>query len=291
MARIGWTALIVAVAGLAFAAGASAVSPDVQAMNLQAADVPGAKVVNEHAATLKGYTAAHVRSFEFSAPNGGSRLVSIDSEVALASSPSTATADVAAAERGFRSTAGRKVFIAATAKVLKVKAKAVALGRPHKVAGYDQGIEVAASVKLQGIRVYVNLIYVRLDRVFLQMVESGTRPIGAGVTGKYAGAIASHIATELSPIGISAPTVTGTAQQGQTLTATPGTWTATDATFAYQWQHCDAAGANCTDIAGATAQTYAVNPADVGTTLHVVVKAANRFGSGTAASTSTAVVT
>jgi hypothetical protein len=75
------------------------------------------------------------------------------------------------------------------------------------------------------------------------------------------------------------------------LTAAPGTWTAADAAFTYQWQHCDGAGANCVDVPGATAQTYAVTPADVGTTLHVVVKATNRFGSATAPSGATAVVT
>jgi hypothetical protein len=123
------------------------------------------------------------------------------------------------------------------------------------------------------------------------MIEAGRGPIGPGVTAKYAGAVASHIATELSPVDVSVPTVTGTAQQGQTLTATPGSWTATDATFAYQWQHCDSAGANCGDVAGATAQTYAVTPTDVGTTLHVVVKATNRFGSASAPSPPSAVVT
>jgi hypothetical protein len=268
MARIGLTALTVLVAGLALAATASAVSPDVQAMNLQAADVPGAKVTTERAVTEKGYVAAHFRSFVFSAPASGSRLIGIESETALGATAATATTDVAKAEKYFRSKNTRKAFIAATAKTLKVKAKAVSLGQPHAVGGYDQGIEVATSIGVKG-----------------------GRPIGAGVTAQYATAIAAHIGTELAPLGLAAPTVSGTAQQGQTLTASPGSWTATDATFAYQWQHCDSAGANCVDIAGATAQTYAVTPTDVGATLHVVVKATNRFGSATAPSAPSPVVT
>ena len=71
----------------------------------------------------------------------------------------------------------------------------------------------------------------------------------------------------------------------------PGTWTAPDAVFTYQWQHCDAAGAACVDLAGATASTYAVTTADVGATLKVVVKAQNRFGEPTGTSAQTAVVT
>jgi hypothetical protein len=291
MARKRSKALVVLVALLALVTGASAASPDVAAMNLQAADVPGAKVVNQHAVAEQGYVAAHFRSFVFTAPNGGARLVGIDSETALAASASTAASDVSGAEKAFRSQAGRKAFIAAVAKGAKVKLKAVALGQPHKVAGFDQGFEVATSVALKGGRVYENLIIVRLDRVLVQMLEAGRRPIGAGTTAKYASAIAGHIGTELAPITVSPPTVTGTAQQGQTLTATPGAWTAPDATFAYRWQRCDAAGANCADVAGATTSTYAVTTADVGATLHVVVTATNRFGSASATSAQTAAVT
>jgi hypothetical protein len=277
-------------AGLAFAAGASAVSPDVAKMNLQAADVPGAKVANQRAVTITGYTAAHFRSFLFSAPNKGAHLIGLESVVSIAAGPETATKDVSDTEKFFRSTASRKAFIARTAQVANVKLRAVTLGRPHRIAGYDQGFEVATSVGVKGGRIYENVVFVRLDRVFVQMIEQGTRPITIRVTTRYAGAIARHIATELAPFDVSAPALTGTAQQGQTLTATAGLWTAPDATFTYQWQDCDTAGANCVDVAGATSQTYAVTAADVGKTVHVVVKATNRFGTANAPSAPSAVV-
>jgi len=291
MARTWSKALIVLVAALALVAGASAASPDVAAMNLQAADVPGAKVVSQRALKEKGYLAAYDRNFGFSAPNGGSRLVALEAETMLASSAAVAASDVAIAEKGFRSTVGRKLIIATVASEAKVKPKAVMIGALRKVAGYDQGFEVPVSVAVKGGRVYENLIYLRLDRVAVFMLEVGLRPIKAADTGKYATAIAGHIGTELAPINVSPPTVTGTAQQGQTVAAAPGTWSAADAAFSYQWQHCDPAGANCVDVAGATGPTYAVTTADVGFTLQVVVKAQNRFGAPTATSAQTAVVT
>jgi hypothetical protein len=284
-------ALLVVVAALALTASASAASPDVAAMNLQPADVPGAKVVNQHAVKQQGYLAAHFRSFVFAAPAGSAHLVGIESETALAANASKASSDASAAERAFRSKAGRAAFVAVVAKQFKVKVKAVSLGQPHKVAGFDQGFEVATSVGFKAGRIYENLVVVRLDRVLVQILEGAQRPIGVATTAKYTTAIAGHIGTELAPATGTPPTIAGSAQQGQTLTASPGTWTAPDATFGYQWQHCDATGAACVDVSGATAATYAVTETDVGTTLRVVVTATNRFGSAPATSAQTGAVT
>jgi hypothetical protein len=94
-----------------------------------------------------------------------------------------------------------------------------------------------------------------------------------------------------APTNSAAPTISGTPQVGQTLTASPGTWTSqTTPTFTYQWQRCDTAGNNCAAIAGATAQTYTVQSADVDKTLRVVVTATNSSGSGSATSAQTAIV-
>ena len=291
MRRIYLKAALVPVAALALVAAASAASsPDVAKMNLQAADVPGAKLASQRAIKETGYSAAYVRTFRFSAPSGTARLVGVTAETKLAPKASVAAADVSVAEKAYRSTFGRKFFIATIAQGANVQPKAVVLGAFRKVAGYDQGFEVPVSVLVKGKRYYENLVYMRLDRVAVFMVEAGLRPITAGVTGTYAIAIAGHIGTELAPVAVAPPTVTGTAQQGQTLTATPGVWTAPDAIFTYQWQHCDAAGANCVDVVGATAQTYAVTPADVGTTLVVTVTASNRFGTLATPSAATLVV-
>jgi hypothetical protein len=95
-----------------------------------------------------------------------------------------------------------------------------------------------------------------------------------------------------APTNSAAPTISGTPQVGQTLTASPGTWNSdTTPTYAYQWQRCDTAGNNCAAITGATAQTYTLQSADVDKTLRVVVTASNSSGSGSATSAQTAVVT
>ena len=94
-----------------------------------------------------------------------------------------------------------------------------------------------------------------------------------------------------APTNSAAPTISGTAQVGQTLTAATGTWnSSTTPTFTYQWQRCDTAGNNCVAIPGATAQTYTVSNDDVNNTLRVVVTATNSSGSGSATSSQTAVV-
>ena len=50
------------------------------------------------------------------------------------------------------------------------------------------------------------------------------------------------------PVNRSAPTISGTPTQGQTLTANPGTWNGTPPiTYGYQWRRCDSAGANCVE--------------------------------------------
>jgi hypothetical protein len=94
-----------------------------------------------------------------------------------------------------------------------------------------------------------------------------------------------------APANISPPSISGSMTPGQTLVASTDSWAGRPApTLSYQWLRCDASGANCTAISGATSSTYTVSFADVGSTLEVVVTATNSLGSSAATSAGAAVV-
>ena len=92
-----------------------------------------------------------------------------------------------------------------------------------------------------------------------------------------------------APSNTAAPAISGTAQQGQTLSASNGSWTNSPTSYAYQWQDCSSG--SCSNISGATSSTYTLQSSDVGDTIDVVVTATNAGGSGSAASAKTQTVT
>jgi hypothetical protein len=103
--------------------------------------------------------------------------------------------------------------------------------------------------------------------------------------------VGSAGAAATAPTNTSRPAISGTAQQGKTLTADPGKWAGTQPiTFTYQWRRCDSNGASCANIIGATTKTYAAASVDSGNTLRVHVRATNSAGSGNATSAPTAVI-
>lgn len=84
---------------------------------------------------------------------------------------------------------------------------------------------------------------------------------------------ASRDSAATTPVGkgdlsySTSPSVTGTAMVGETLTAEPGSWTPSDATFSYQWL------ASGNPIAGATGKTLALTADQVGMKVSVQVTA------------------
>jgi hypothetical protein len=95
-----------------------------------------------------------------------------------------------------------------------------------------------------------------------------------------------------APVNLSAPSISGTPTQGQTLTESHGSWSNSPTGYAIQWQDCDSTGNNCgPPITGATGQTYTLTAADVGHTVSVTETASNAGGPGTpATSTPTTLV-
>jgi Bacterial Ig-like domain (group 3) len=111
----------------------------------------------------------------------------------------------------------------------------------------------------------------------------------------------TQIATSSAPTAVvtanapansgSAPTISGTAQVGQTLSASPGAWSNSPTSYTYQWEDCDSGGQACTAIPRATGQTYQLGDNDLGHTIVVSVAGVNAGGTGAAAaSAATAVV-
>jgi hypothetical protein len=95
---------------------------------------------------------------------------------------------------------------------------------------------------------------------------------------------ATSVVLPVAPANSSPPTISGNVSapvaQGATLTEGHGSWLPTPTSYTYQWLDCNAAGAGCTAIAGASAQTYTLTATDIGDTLRVDEWATDAGGSG-----------
>jgi hypothetical protein len=124
-------------------------------------------------------------------------------------------------------------------------------------------------------------------------LAAGPHTFTVTVTGSGAtGSDTATWTTTAAPVNTAAPVLSGPAQPGWAQTGTDGTWKGTPApTFAYQWADCDAAGANCTSLAGANLSSYWPVSSDFGSTLELTVTATNSAGSQSATSAPSAVIT
>jgi IPT/TIG domain len=94
-----------------------------------------------------------------------------------------------------------------------------------------------------------------------------------------------------SPASTSRPTISGVAEQGQTLTETRGGWSNSPTSIGEQWEACNPLGSGCSAIPGAIADTLLLTAAQAGSTIRVQETAANAAGRGApAASTQTEAV-
>jgi outer membrane protein assembly factor BamB len=83
------------------------------------------------------------------------------------------------------------------------------------------------------------------------------------------------------PANQSLPTVEGSVDLNENEAADVGIWSGLPSAYTYQWELCDAAGANCADIDGATSHSYVPGADAYGGTLRVRVVATNDVGSST----------
>jgi hypothetical protein len=115
----------------------------------------------------------------------------------------------------------------------------------------------------------------------LRVQVTATNASGSGnATSRPTGVVQ---ATGAAPKNSAPPTISGTTQEGSTLTVSPGSWSGTPApSFSYQWERCVGTGGGCAAISGATGTTYVATSADVAHTLLAQVTAKNANGSSTA---------
>ena len=116
---------------------------------------------------------------------------------------------------------------------------------------------------------------------------SNTTDTQLGVTIRRAPQTSSN-----SPVSVSNPAWDGAGAPavGDALHGSPGSWSGTVDSLAYQWLRCDSAGANCVAIPGATSPDYSATGSDVGHALVLCVTATNSGGATTSCSAPTAPV-
>jgi hypothetical protein len=284
--------LAVLSAGAAIAAPPAG-SPDPKAIVLTAADFPsGAKDVSNEAIAGKGTLLdGYANIILFSRPYGQSRYEALVSEALVEADAASATSDFRVLQREYQSATVRKQLVKDfTDGIKNPKVTPVKL---HSL-GVQQSVELGFIVtdpKKKATTTNFSISVIRIDRVLVLHVAVGIgRHIYKADAHAFATKVAAHAAAVLVPISVGLPMVAGTAQEGQTLTATPGTWGDTPTGYAYQWQDCDSTGTTCTPIANATASSYVVQATDANMTIRVQVTATNTFGSTVETSGVTAVV-
>ena len=166
------------------------------------------------------------------------------------------------------------------------------VGRVSRLGAGPGSFDLPMRVTVARMHADLHLAVFRTERLLGALITVGA-PGGrlpVSVMTRLARLMNTRMGAELRPKSLAPPVLTGIAQVGQRLVATSGSWTESPRSFAYQWQRCDASGAGCTGIAGASGTQYLIATADAGSTIRVVVTVRNAYGSGTTRSAATAVV-
>ncbi len=227
---------------------------------------------------------------ELSVRLGAKRLSGIEDDVMLTRTPADADVFIQSIRLGIllvSNDLGKEFARSSHLKVTYTK-----VGKPEKLGIGDNSVGVAIRIGTRIGEVRVVLAAVRVGQIVSAFYLAGLPrgKIGIPEAKRLARLAVAHTRATLVPSSSSPPTISGTAQAGQTLTALPGTWLSFPTSYTYQWQRCDVSGAGCAAIAGATSTTYVVAPEDVGATLTVAVAAVNPYGTGTRSSTPTGAV-
>jgi hypothetical protein len=129
---------------------------------------------------------------------------------------------------------------------------------------------VTTSIRRSDLRSKHSLLSsIDVGRTFRVTVTASNSSGSATGTSAATAVVAATTSTS-APSLVSAPVISGTAQQGQTLSSSTGTWNGTQPiSYSYQWYRRDSGGNNC--AAGPTGQSYLLSSTDVGRTFRVTV--------------------
>ena len=297
-------ALTVAASALAavtaWAAGSPAEGPTLETMALATTDFSRGAVVFRQGfdSVSPPIVAKYARYFGPGARLNGQRLLTVASIVDLFDDAGTTTLAFDAVRAALNSSAGRqaiaKEFIREVTSSTKgrLKVKSVAFGRVVPLAAGQGSLRVLMKIRTNVGPIEVEIVAIVVDRAIGLLALDGfpRRHVSAATAALGAQKLAQHFNVAFTIRNITPPTVSGTVARGATLTADRGRWAGGPGSFTYQWNRCDAAGANCAAITGAVSQTYVPGTTDAGTRLTITVTATNSVSSVPISSAATAPV-
>lgn len=103
-------------------------------------------------------------------------------------------------------------------------------------------------------------------------------------------AATAEVLSPAAPSNTALPMVSGSDVEGQTLSASNGSWSGNPTGYAYQWQDCNALGEECLNVGGATTASLTLTALNVGGTARVRVTASNLGGATSATSPATPMI-
>ncbi len=131
---------------------------------------------------------------------------------------------------------------------------------------------------------------VQLDTATLRDGQHHVHATVEDAGGNTAVVFDGSVETHNAPINLSAPALSGDASAGGQLISVSGQWDGAPTGYDHRWLRCDADGAACAAVAGATGSSYALGDADAYHRMRVEETAANGSGTAVARSAPSAVV-
>jgi hypothetical protein len=303
-ARLRRTIAIAVAAGCTLALAATAMGarqlsvppPSLASMAIAVSDFQSGAAVVQQASTTSGGQPVYLRRFGAGARIGSMPYLTAVDEVALYPDAASSAHDFVVMQNLLAGKSGRTAFARSFAKGLTAGSKGKlkitkTITSPPVV--LDAGsLSLAVTIVTNEGRLPLAVDIVQADRAFSVIFLAGMfgQRIAHGDAAHLAAAAESHIKAAFTVSSTAAPTISGQAQQGQTLSVDEGSWNGAPSSFSYVWARCDSTGATCTPIDGATDKTYTLTAADSGFTVTVTVTGANTISSQQAVSAPTATV-